>query len=216
MRTVNLSGRNPKLLDNPHVYDQVDQHTDFVLVDDCDKYLPVSQFYDNITSGMTVNPKNNKSFFIEFEVSPKFGFTTNYVPRDFDPSTNARLLYMVFSDYYHEKTERNNYKSTRKIADDFGKNLFDDYNEEEWNADLNFFAQCLRFYLSIPSPRKIDAPLKDVTLRKLLSDMGSNFKEWADVYLFQFYLSSIKRMVATRIPQYFDAFQFYLSSIKSR
>lgn len=62
MRTVNLSGRNPKLLDNPHVFDQVDKHSDFVLVDDCDRYLPVSQFYDNITSGMTVNPKNNKSF----------------------------------------------------------------------------------------------------------------------------------------------------------
>lgn len=62
MRTVNLSGRNPRLLDNPHVFDQVDVHTDFVLVDDCDRYLPMSQFYDNITSGMTVNPKNNKSF----------------------------------------------------------------------------------------------------------------------------------------------------------
>ena len=74
-----------------------------------------------------------------------------------------------------KKQKRNNYKETRKIADDFRKNLFDDYNEEEWNADLNFFAPVPEVLSFGPSPRKIDAPLKDVTLRKLLADMGSNF-----------------------------------------
>lgn len=184
MRTVNLSGRNPKLLENPHVYDQVDKHADFVLVDDCDKYLPVSQFYDNITSGMTVNPKNNKSFFIEFEDSPKFGFTTNFVPRDFDPSTNARLLYMVFSDYYHEKTAENDYLETRGIRDDFGHNLMtNDYNEEDWNWDLNFFAQCLQFYLAMADKgTKIQPPMDNIIKRKYKADMGTSFEDWAYSY----------------------------------
>lgn len=57
MKTVKLSGRNPKLMDNPHVFDQVNQHTDFILVDDCDRYLNTGLFYDIITSDMTVNPK---------------------------------------------------------------------------------------------------------------------------------------------------------------
>ncbi|MCS2302762.1 hypothetical protein NXX23_09935 [Bacteroides ovatus] len=39
MKSVKLSGSNPKLMDNPHVFDQVNQHTDFILVDDCDRYL---------------------------------------------------------------------------------------------------------------------------------------------------------------------------------
>lgn len=184
MRTVNLSGRNPKLLDNPHVFDQVDKHSDFVLVDDCDRYLPVSQFYDNITSGMTVNPKNNKSFFIEFEESPKFGFTTNYVPRDFDPSTNARLLYMVFSDYYHEKTAENDYLETRSIRDDFGRNLMtNDYTEEDWNQDLNFFAQCLQFYLAMADKGiKIQPPMENIIKRKYKADMGASFEDWAYGY----------------------------------
>lgn len=184
MRTVNLSGRNPKLLDNPHVYDQIDKHSDFVLVDDCDKYLPVSQFYDNITSGMTVNPKNNKSFFIEFEESPKFGFTTNYVPRDFDPSTNARLLYMVFSDYYHEKTADNDYLESRSIRDDFERNLMtNDYAEEDWNQDLNFFAQCLQFYLAMAAEGiKIQPPMENIIKRKYKADMGASFEDWAYSY----------------------------------
>ena len=183
MRTVELSGRNPKLMDNPHVYDRVNQHTDFILVDDCDKYLQTSLFYDSITGGMTVNPKNNRSFFIEFENSPKFGFTTNYVPSEFDPSTSARLLYMVFSDYYHERTPENDYLETRGIRDDFNKNLFTDYTEEEWNQDINFFAQCLAFYLKMSGQGiKIQPPLENIMKRKYKSDMGANFEDWAYQY----------------------------------
>lgn len=181
-KSVTLPGRNPEITKNPHIYDRVTEYTDYILVDDADQYLPFEFFYDTITGVMTVNPKNNQSYEIPFVKSPKFCFTSNFPLRNSDDSTEARVLYTVFSDYYHEKTERNTYRETRKIADDFGKNLFDDYTEEEWNADLNFFAQCLKFYLSVPSPRKINPPLKNVTLRKLLADMGTNFKEWADVY----------------------------------
>lgn len=139
MKTVKLSGRNPKLMDNPHVFDQVTQHTQMLLLDDCDRYLNTGLFYDNITSDMTVNPKNNQSFTIPFEDSPKIAFTTNYVPADFDPSSEARLLYMVFSDYYHQRTEENDYQETRSIRDDFDEDLFSKtYTEDEWNADINF------------------------------------------------------------------------------
>lgn len=137
-------------MDNPHVFDQVTQDTDLLLVDDCDRYLNLGLFYDNITSDMTVNPKNNHSFTIGFDDSPKLAFTTNYVPTDFDPSSEARSLYMVFSDWYHQKTEENDYYDNRSIRDDFGKTLYAyDYTEEEWNADLNFWLQCCQFYLSV-------------------------------------------------------------------
>ena len=184
MNTVKLSGRNPKLMDNPHVFDQVTQHTDFILVDDCDRYLSMGLFYDLITSDMTVNPKNNQSYTIPFEESPKFGFTTNYVPRDFDASTEARLLYMVYSDYYHQRTEDNDYLETRTIRDDFGRNLFTrEYPEEDWNADINFFLQCCQFYLSLCQENiKLLPPMGNILKRKSKADMGANFEEWANFY----------------------------------
>lgn len=184
MKTVKLSGRNPKLMDNPHVFDQVTQHTQMLLIDDCDRYLNTGLFYDNITSDMTVNPKNNQSFTIPFEDSPKLAFTTNYVPADFDPSSEARLLYMVFSDYYHQKTEDNDYRETRSIRDDFGKDLFSKtYSEEEWNQDLNFILQCERFYLSVAGePVKLLPPMTNIIYRKHKQDMGANFEDWAQVY----------------------------------
>lgn len=184
MKTVKLSGRNQRLMDNPHVFDQVTRHTDFVLVDDCDQYLRMEQFYDNITSDLTVNPKNNQSYTIPFDESPKFGFTTNYVPRDFDASTDARLLYMVYSDYYHQRTETNDYRETRSIRDDFGRDLFTrEYPEADWNRDINFFLQCTQFYLSLADEGvKLLPPMDNIVRRKWKADMGASFEDWAATY----------------------------------
>lgn len=184
MRSVNLPGRNPKLMDNPHVYDQVNQHTKMLVVDDLSRYLPTGQFYNIITGAMTINPKNNQSFTLPFEDSPKIAFTTNYVPSDFDASSEARILYMVFSDYYHQKAEGNDYLETRSIRDDFDKDLYNRaYTEEEWNADINFWLQCCRFYISLSQePVKILPPMQNIVKRKFNEEMGENFKDWANGY----------------------------------
>ena len=183
-KMVKLSGRNPKLMDNPHVFDQVTKYTDYILVDDCDRYLHTGLFYDIITSDMTVNPKNNQSYTLPFETSPKLAFTTNYVPSNFDPSTDARLLYLAFSDYYHQKTEDNDYLETRSIRDDFGRDLFaNDYSEKEWEADCNFIMRCTQFYLSVVGDgKKIQPRMDNIVRRKLMSDMVMGFAEWADAY----------------------------------
>ena len=184
MKSVKLSGRNPKLMDNPHVFDQVSRHTDLVLVDDCDRYFSMRHFYDLITSDLTINPKNNQSITIPYEESPKFAFTTNYVPTDFDASTEARMLYMVYSDYYHQKTDTNDYRETRSIRDDFGRDLFTrQYSEDDWMADINFLLQCTRFYLeAVRDGAKIMPPMENIRLRKHLQDMGEIFAEWAATY----------------------------------
>ena len=183
MKSVTLSGRNPKMTENPHLYDRVTEHTDYILVDDADLYLNYKFFFDSITGELIVNPKNNQSYEIPFDNSPKFCFTSNHALRNIDTSLSARILYTVFSDYYHERTESNNYQETRKIRDDFGKDLFGpEYTETEWNDDFNFFAQCIRFYLSVPAPLKINPPMGNVTLRNLLAEMGQSFKDWADAY----------------------------------
>lgn len=184
LRSVTLSGRKPKLMDNPHVFERVTADTDFVLVDDCDQFFRTSSFYDVITGDMTVNPKNQSSFNIAFPDSPKFCFTTNYVPKDFDSSTTARLLYMVFSDYYHQQTDENDYHETRSVRDDFGRDLLTgNYPEEDWTADLNFLLQCCRFYLSICDQSvKPLPPMGNIIKRKYKADMGVAFEDWAYNY----------------------------------
>lgn len=183
MNSETLSGKNKKLTDNNHIYDRVTEHTDFILIDDADQYMDFGFFFDAITGDLIVNPKNNKSYEIPFAKAPKFCITSNFTLRNIDPSTEGRILYTVFSDFYHYKTANDSeYQETLTVNDDFGKNLFDDYTEEEWNADINFFAECIRFFLQVKSPIKIQPPMDMVTLRNLRTEMGEGFKDWADLY----------------------------------
>lgn len=184
MNTLTLSGRNPKLTENSHIYENANEYTDLILIDDADRYMPFGFFYDSVTGEITVNPKFTRSYVIPFEKAAKFAITTNFTPDRTDASTERRLLYMVFSDYYHQKTANNDYHETRTIFDDFAKDLFrDHYSEEDWNADINFILECCKFYLSaIKRGLKIDPPMENVTARTLRSEMTDIFFDWAQVY----------------------------------
>ena len=179
-----VSGKDPRIFENDHTFERVTRKTRMVVIDDCAKTLDVERFFDRLTGNFTVNPKHGHIFTLPFTVSPKMGFSTNFVPQSFDASTQRRMLMMVFSDYYHQQTEDNDYLETRKVSTDFGKNILPPYaTEDEWNADLNFLLQCLRFYLSVCQENvMIVPPMANIIIRKNMAVMGDNFMEWASVY----------------------------------
>lgn len=185
--TVCLSGKEPKDFENSHIFEPVKRHIRLVIISDCAKTLDIERFYDRITEDFTVNPKNKTIYTLPFEVSPKMAFTTNYVPTTLDPSSARRMLYVVCSDYYHQRTDENDYLESRAVSDDFGKNILPpNYTDEEWNADLNFMLQCLKFYLSVCQENiKIMPPMRNIMVRKNMSLMGDNFMEWATEYFSQ-------------------------------
>ncbi|RCR69440.1 hypothetical protein [Larkinella punicea] len=176
---VQLDGRNPALVENRHLLENVDQDTDLVHVEDAYEGLPFGFFFAPLTSATTVNPKQKRSFELEYAVSPKWLFDTNFGDRYTDSSSRRRKLYVAFSDYYHENT--GDYRESRSPFDEFGMNLFDDFDEAEWNLFYNFMAQCLKFYLGCQD--KIEAPLQNISKRNLIAVMGDHFRAWADAYL---------------------------------
>ena len=184
MPSDTISGKDPRVFDNPHSFERVKRETRMVVVDDCARTLDIERFFDRITGDFPVNPKNKTIYTLPFTVSPKMGFSTNYVPMSFDASSQRRMLYMVFSDYYHQQTEENDYLETRKVSSDFGKNILPPYaTDEEWNADLNFLLQCLRFYLSVCQDNNmIVPPMANIVKRKNMTVAGDNFMEWAADY----------------------------------
>lgn len=179
MKSVTLKGRDPKLTDNTHMYDRVTIHTDYILVDDANQYLKFDVFFSDITGNMVVNPKNNQSYEIPYEESPKFAFSSNFPLRNIDSSVLRRILYTVFSDYYHENKD-GYYRESRNPREELGKNILGpDYTETDWNDFYNFMLQCCSFYMQ---HSKIDPPLENVEKRNMLSEMGPAFHEWADTY----------------------------------
>ena len=178
-KTFTIPGTNPKKTDDPHIFHGLTPHHRYMIVDDADKYLGFRFFFEFITTGQTVNPKNGMPYFIPFEQLCKMCWLTNFSMIT-DPSTSRRILYTVFSDYYHMKGENGEYRETREPKDDFGKNLFTQFDEREWNDFYNTMARCLQFFLS--TGEKIEPPMGNVEKRNLQQEMGENFETWASVY----------------------------------
>jgi len=182
--TETMNGRNSKLTDNNFFMDRVSKSTDILLIDEVNRNSDFDTFYTMITGSMTINPKNEKSFELKYEDAPNIAFTSNFAPPNLDASTLARLLFMVFSDYYHEQSDYTNYLESRSIRDDVGDMFEANYTEEQYNADINFCIDCLQFYLSWRKMNldAIKPPMQGIKKRSQEQEMGQAFLQWAREY----------------------------------
>lgn len=180
-----LDGKNDQK-NNNFQFERVNSSTRLLLIDDVARDFSLESLFVKITGSFVVNPKGKQSFLIPFDRSPKIAITTNYVPRQFDGSSDRRLLYMVSSDYYHSKGPSvTEYHEARTIGDDFdGKVLYgSDYPEEDWNRDFNLMLQALQFYMQTgPKGIKIQPPMDNIMLRSSRQVMADKFFEWAQDY----------------------------------
>jgi len=180
LKTEYKNGRNPKLLDNPHVWDGVDETTELVWVDDCKAYFKFDYFFPLLTGDMDINPKNNKPYVLPYKLSPKFYFASNHALANIDGSTARRIFYIVFSDYYHPKDTDGVYKEEMSPGVKFKKNFYSTHwTADDWNNYYNLIARCIQFYLR---HGKIDPPMQNVEKRNRLQEMGQAFFDWARTF----------------------------------
>lgn len=172
------------LREHRFLFDGVTSNTDNVFIDECPSNFYYNFIYGMVTGDFRVEEKNRHSYVIPFAQSPKFVLATNYVLSRHDPSTEGRIWPLPFSDYYHVKTPKNDYRETRTIRDDFGMELMGtEYSEHDWQLDIAFMLQCVQFHLSLPKgSRRILPPLNRIERREQLAQVGKDFKQWADDY----------------------------------
>ncbi len=180
-----LDGKTLEKKGNPQfMFDGVTDATRLIIVDECSKKFDFTQFYGQISGNLRVEKKSKNTFIIPYKQSPKWIFGTNYTMQNHDPSTERRFWPQLFSDYYHERTKKNDYHETRKVSDDFGERLLSEsYSETDWIADLNFMLDCLHIYFQLPeSERKQMPPMQRVERREQQAAIGREFRQWADDY----------------------------------
>lgn len=182
-KTVKIEAKNPKIVERQFLFSEVVRDTAIIAVDECHKHLDYSFFFGKITNDLSVERKGVDQFTIPASVSPKFIIATNFVIKNMDPSTTDRLLPCVFSDYYHVKSENNDYLESRSVFDDFGHNLFED-GYMGWDADVAFVMQCVQFYLAQVTRHntKLMPPMGAIEQRQKVARMGRDFQEWAEEY----------------------------------
>jgi hypothetical protein len=149
---------------------------------DLSQYQDYEIFFVLTTSGMEANHKGGEIHNIDYEDSPKNGATTNFAPKNITASLQGRLLDYYVSDYYHQKTDYNDYKFTRKISDDFNGefilNKF--YAPEKWNHDYNFIFDCIQFYLGCND--KIVPPQDSMKYKSAQSKIGDSLMQYWNEY----------------------------------
>jgi hypothetical protein len=180
-----IEGRRQDIHQDQFLYDGFTRFHNIIEVDDLHEFANIDFFYTQITGKRRVNSKNLSPEILEYDDSGKMLVSLNFELRDTSSSTLARLLFGGVSDYYHERTKYNDYKETRSPLDKYGRRLFDDFTDEEWNKFYNFVAYCIQLHKRFG---KINPPMENLEKRQLRRAMitgvsrEEEFFTWANDY----------------------------------
>ena len=149
-----------------HNYAELDKSYNCYLVDDVPAKFNFNHLYTPITQGINVQPKGKQAVQIEFEDSPKFLITTNWLIRydENEASTNARFVEYKIKPYYNQFFTP---------FDEFGKLFFDDWDGVEWNKFFSFVFRCVHLYLN----RGLITIKYDKTLDNYKASFGNSVTE---------------------------------------
>jgi len=162
--------------DQNFAYQRIEHDTDIMAIDDITKYWKVSSMYNVITGDLTIEKKNQKAYVIPFEHSPKPVFITNYEVIDDTVHMKRRVRRIFFQKFFNENMTPDRY---------FGKRLFDDWSETEWNEFYNTMFRYISIYLKNGIAQATES--NAVILKKMKQKVGEHADEFITYmdYLFE-------------------------------
>ncbi len=185
-QTFYIGGRRKDITEKTEfIYDGFTKFHNIIEIDDLYEFADFNYFYTQITGNREVNSKHVSKQILDYSESGKMIISTNYELQNTNNSTMARLLNTGVSDYYHEQTKYNDYQESRSPFSKFGRMLFDDFTDDEWNKFYNLMAYCIQLQMRF---HKIQPPMANLEKRQLLRDMikgvskEEEFRHWADNY----------------------------------
>lgn len=148
-------------------FDGVGLDTDIIFIDDASRNFDLEPLFTRITGDFDVEGKGTKSYTIPFSESSKFIITSNFTLKGDDDSSKDRMSGCEFSEHYNIKNKPNI---------EFGHNLFDDWNVNQWQQFDLFMIYALMYYL--------ENGLKEVKgnydMRNLIDTVSESFMDFMD------------------------------------
>lgn len=148
-------------------YQTVSSETHILVFDDVKKNWDFESKFSLVTEGITLERKNKDALKLTVEKSPKIVISTNYAIRGGGHSHERRRHEIEVSKYYGAK---------RTPYDDFGRQLFDDWNDSDFLSFDNYMVECLQMYLK---EGLIEQEAKNKELKALIVNTHHDFVEWA-------------------------------------
>lgn len=147
-------------------YQTVSPDTNVLYFDDVGKAFDFESKFSLITEGITLERKNQNALKLSVEDSPKILISTNYAIKGSGNSHERRRFEIEFCQHYNR---------SRMPFDDFGRHLFDDWNENDYLKYDNYIANCVQFYLN---NGLITQDAVNIKLRKFIADSCMEFYEF--------------------------------------
>lgn len=164
-KAVTIDGKSFSF-DKSFAYQLVSTDTQVLVFDDVKKNFDFERLFSVVTEGITVERKNKDAIKIPFHKSPKVVITTNYAIQGKGNSFERRKWEMEFKQFY-----------TKDFTpqDEFGRLLFNDWNEKDWCAFDNYMIKLLQSYLKTGLVKCNFVNLKE---RKFRAETNAEFAEW--------------------------------------
>lgn len=147
-------------------YQLVSADTQILCFDDVKKYFDFERLFSVVTEGLTLEKKNKDAIKIPFSKSPKVTITTNYAIKGAGNSFERRKWELELHQYYSKSFTP---------ADEFGKMMFSDWNDDDWCEFDNYMVNNLKSYLDTGLVKSRFVNLK---IRQLSAETCHDFIEW--------------------------------------
>lgn len=147
-------------------YQTVSPETQILVFDDVVKNFNFENKFSLVTEGMTLERKNKDAIKLKVEDSPKMVISTNYAIKGEGNSHDRRRFELEISQYYGKNLTP---------YDEFGKQLFDDWDLTEFQKFDNYMVYCLQAFLK---NGLVNQNAKNIKMRKFVAETCMEFFEW--------------------------------------
>lgn len=167
--TLTKDGKNLNTKGNKFFYQDLNLSHRVLYLDDVMKGFDFEYFYSVITGDLTIEAKYQAPYIIPFKSSPKLLISSNFmIQGSGGNSDQRRRLEIEISPYYNE-----NYTP----FDEFKHSLFDDWDNNEYNAFYNDLISCCQYYMKNGIKHVKSLNLEE---NKLISETSVEFVEFTD------------------------------------
>lgn len=169
-------------------YQTVSLDTKILVFDDVKKNFDFEDKFSLVTEGMTLERKNKDAIKLNVHDSPKILLSTNYAIKGEGNSHNRRRHEIEIAQYYGKDLTPD---------EEFGKQLFDEWDLLEFQRFDNYMVKCLQTYLASGLVRQ---NAKNIKLRKFIAETAMEFYEWSKE------LDNLPLNVRNEKTEYFNKF----------
>lgn len=142
--------------------------TKILVFDDIKKNWDFESQFSLVTEGITLERKNKDAIKLNVHDSPKILLSTNYAVKGEGNSHDRRRHEIEIAQYYGDKLTP---------EEEFGRQLFDDWDLLEYQKYDNYMMFCLQMFFK---NGLVKQNAKNIKLRRFIAESSMEFMEWVE------------------------------------